>query len=536
MRIAPTTLALALLLPACETDVPVAQLHGAVAGDTAALPALPPVQAPWPVVTPLPACGLAAFQVPPLKTEGDVAIRTGGALQVTQRQQILRVEVHQPGTNALDPTATGSLQVELDAGMQLLDQTQLSAGRAAVWVRFLTPGLHQVQLRWGKGQHASVQLQAYDTPLPVWEAEIAPADLDEMMAHPERKTQHPARLRQAGQPWHEGASVRIQGGASLDAAKKSLTFTLAAGDDVDGDRHLTFRAEYLDKTMLRTWLGYQLFRSVTWLPTPRSDFVHLRINSDFYGLMNRVERIGPAFLKAWGRDPHGLLYESDPLETETTYHGNLTPVPVAEYQRLYVAHAGAHGFQGLRDLVEGLLQQPSSEFFRRAPGEVKLDDWLAYAAAMAVLQNHEHVRKNFYVYRDGAASRWEFYPWDLDLTWGHLWSAQADVLDQTVVADAPLEVGLQVPEHDFYNQMYRVLTHPQARLRFRSFVSHIAEVALQPAFLDNRIDSALCRIRPDLLADTRKRATNAEYLGRVQEIRDFAKARLAYIRSQLAVP
>jgi hypothetical protein len=174
-------------------------------------------------------------------------------------------------------------------------------------------------------------------------------------------------------------------------------------------------------------------------------------------------------------------------------------------------------------------------FFDGAPDLLKLDELLAYFATMAVLQNYEHIRKNYYLYRDltGPDRRWELFPWDLDMTFGHLWTEANDVLDEQIFVDSPLDVGVKVPEHSFYNQLYRLLDHPPYRSRFEAFVVQVANFALDPEFVDGRIAWALCQIEADLLADSRKRSKNEEYLSRVEELRSYAAGRLAFIHKEL---
>ncbi len=530
-----------LVLPsvaACaDFDTPVAVAGGGLAKDSALPSSFVAIAPTWPLVTPLPACVPGVFEVPELSTSGALRMTTGGLLQATHVTQTLHLRLPLPGTSTLDATASGPVVVTVDTGMTLLSNSELQGGEGVARVRFDTAGLHEVTAVLADGRGGKAQFQAYDSQLPIWEAEIAPADLLAMWADPSAKQLHPTRLRVAGGPWHEAATVRVQGGGSVDFAKKSFRFTMASGDELAGERSINLRAEYVDKTMLRTWLGYELFRSATWLPTPASEFVHLRINGDYYGLMNHVQRIGTGFLAQHGRDPEGELYESDPPHDMDPPGGNLAPLAtLANYAKVYELHAGARSYAGLVEFIEGVLQAPDAQFFTQIGAELQVDAWLAYAAAMAVLQNHEHIRKNFYIYRDpgGPEPRWEFLPWDLDLTWGHLWNEELDVLNEAVVADAPLEVGMKMEGHDFQNRMYRLLAHPAFRQRFRGFVKTLAEATLTPAFVDNRIDAALCRIRLDLLADRNKRASNAEYLDRVQEIREFAAQRLAFVRQAAA--
>jgi hypothetical protein len=126
-------------------------------------------------------------------------------------------------------------------------------------------------------------------------------------------------------------------------------------------------------------------------------------------------------------------------------------------------------------------------------------------------------------------------PWDTDLTLGHLWSEEADVLDEDITTDSELFIGEYSPERfGFYNQLIdRVLGVDVYRARFLELVGHLRAGAFGDGFLDARIDHALCLLEPDILADDNKRAENAEYVSRVDEIRLFIAARSAYIDGTL---
>ena len=91
--------------------------------------------------------------------------------------------------------------------------------------------------------------------------------------------------------------------------------------------------------------------------------------------------------------------------------------------------------------------------------------------------------------------------------------------------------------HEFYNQLVdRLLWVDRFRKRYRAFIAHLIGGRFTAAFLNPRIDNALCRMQPDVLADSHKRATNAEFSGRSQEARDFIAARRAWLTTWLSEP
>ena len=280
-----------------------------------------------------------------------------------------------------------------------------------------------------------------------------------------------------------------------------------------------------------TDLVHDTMTSPSWF-TPRAEHVHLDLNGEYYGVMLHVERIDAEFLASRRLDRAGALIEADPPLGGQP--GNLRPLDESAYAGVYEAHGdGPHELTALRDLVERVLTMKPHAFADEAPRAIAVDDVLVYLAGMAVLQNHDHVRKNYYLYRPADRSRgWMVLPWDLDLTFGHLWSPAEDVLGEAVVTDADPFAGSLIGGQGQENALVeRLLAYPALRARMLAMAGRIAAQAASPVFLETRIEGVLCGARNDIAADRRKRADNDEYAARVEEIRQFVTRRRAFLAS-----
>lgn len=372
----------------------------------------------------------------------------------------------------------------------------------------------------------SLDFDPAQSALPVWELDVDPAQLAEVYADPHADRHVEARLRVDGVA--RAARIRLHGGTSRDFVKKSFRIDLPKGQEIGGRRHLILRGEWNDKSLLRTYLGYELFRHTTWLPTPAASFVHLRLNDEFYGVMLHVERIDRDFLRARRLDAAGTLIEADPPLGGD--FGDLAPMTPGAYAAVYDVK-GDGTLDPLRDLVERVLTMKPSAFAAEAPQAIAVDDVLVYLAAMAVLQNHDHVRKNYYLYRPSDASgRWMVLPWDLDLTFGHMWTPAEDVVGEQLVTDADPFAGATLSGPGQRNVLTeRLLGIPELRARMLQMARRIAARTAAPGFLDARIEYVQCLAGADIQADPRKRATNDEYPARVEEIRQFMARRRAFL-------
>ena len=172
----------------------------------------------------------------------------------------------------------------------------------------------------------------------------------------------------------------------------------------------------------------------------RTRYVNLRVNDRAYGLMVHTERVDKDFLTDRGLSALGSLYEADPPFEKSVPGANLTKSVAADYSELYQHHAGDLNYSDLIELIEEVLLLPSVTLDRDLNKVIRVDDFLVYLAAQAMIQNQDFVKKNYYLYRDPQAQdpRWTVLPWDLDLSWGHLWTPEGDVLDEQIFTAGPL--------------------------------------------------------------------------------------------------
>lgn len=527
--------ALALLCGACGGDA----LADLEIGHGVYPDAGPP---PWPTqASPLPACTAPypyGFVEPDVEEpSGLVRAILASPWQPVGVDKRVLVEIRRPGSGELDDNADGELIVELAAGGAVVSQTPIANGRASAVLRFDSPGLHAIALSMtGSGRTGTAEVWVYDGQVPVWNLEVDEDELAAIVANAGDRTRIPMQLTIDGAPYT--GTVRLHGGSSIEFTKKSFRFDLDDGQALpNGSDHLVLRAEWADKTMLRNFLGLEIVRNATWLPAPEAEIVHFRINGEYYGAMWHVDRIDADFLARNGLDKNGSLYEADPQTPE--YYvpgGNLTVLSgETAYRETYQHHRGPIDYADLIELIEVVLVLDDDTFCDVIGRVVRVDDYLVYMAAMAVMQNHDHIRKNYYLYRDalGDDDRWWALAWDLDLTLGHLWTEENDVLDEQIFVDGSLYVGKRAG-HGYYNQlMDRLWGIPELDARFRSYVEHIAAQVYDSDFISERIENVLCRATPELLADRAKRATNAEYLDRVDEIYEFLAGRRQYLVDEL---
>jgi len=370
----------------------------------------------------------------------------------------------------------------------------------------------------------------------------------------------PCGLEVGGARYDEVCQVSLHGGTSREFRKKSLRVELPEDAPYPGyARKTNLRAEYNDPSFLRNWLGLQLFRRMTGIPTPRARFVKLELNGEYYGLMVEMERIGGKFLREHGRDELQSMYEPDP-DRHLFADGASAFVPLPDpalYPLAYQKHTGVEGdYSDLRALIEGALAGDWEESQALGVGQTRrlrelldVEGFIDYLAVMALLQNHDHVKKNSYLswQRDArGAWRWEIYPWDLDLTLGCLWDeATQDTLCDSLTLDEDPIRG-RIPEGEpliypflpFANLMIHLVAQDPA---LRSFLGWRVCQMLDDRFWWERLpvylDAMEVVAREGASEDRRDlNETPQDHAQAVEQLRTFLRKREQFLRQYFACP
>jgi spore coat protein H len=492
---------------------------------------------PWPGPQPAPpACKDSGLSFGPLELhrEGAIELALSSPLQPVGVVERVSVSVLNDA-GARDQSFSGTLHFSLPDSVEVVSSAAVVAGASELALRFHAAGSFRIAaVLDGDPRAGSADVIAYAPQLPIWELQVADSDLARLVDNPLSDEQVDAVLAIDGV--EHATKLRLHGGSSRKFPKNSFRFDLADAMSDTWGGHLILRAEYNDKTLLRNWLALALLRSGTWLATPRAQLVHFRINQRYYGVMSNVERIDATFLKQNGLNPNASLYESDPPDELTVPGGNLTPLSNPDdYRQVYPQHRGTLDYTDLTTLIEKTLLLPDAKFDQEIEHEVVSDDYLVYLAMLAALQDHDQIRKNFYLYRDAQAkseSGWRVIAWDLDLTLGHLWTEENETLDETIFSHEDIYFGERLAARGgFYNALTdRILKRPVYRARFHELLDHIVDTSFTHEFVEPLVSNIVCRATPDLIADSNKRATNDEYLSRIDELYQFIAERADYIR------
>jgi spore coat protein H len=261
------------------------------------------------------------------------------------------------------------------------------------------------------------------------------------------------------------ALVRIHGASSQMYPKKSFGITLAAPQKLLGMResaHWVLNAAFIDRSLMRHKLAYDLFRSLSSGPMHRfataSRFVEVHLNNRYSGAYLLMERIDSQLLqlRAYSSNDvaHACIYKA--IDHGASFaHRNHDSYEQREPDPLLGPY-----WKPLDELNSFVSSASDSLFFHRDTGiasRVDLDNAIDFHLLVLLTCNKDGIDKNFILARDAPNERvpkprFFFAPWDYDGTFGRHWNS------------TPLPHTIWLSNHLFD----RLLGNPQYRQKFVS--------------------------------------------------------------------
>jgi len=377
--------------------------------------------------------------------------------------------------------------------------------------------LYDADCRSGEGCTEGVCLPDH---IPQWELYITDSDwvtlptLSDSPTTDQENDTVPCELNADGVVYDQDVQVKFRGGSTLKLPERSFRIEFPEDADHPGfQRKINLRAEYNDPSVMRTFLAFETARRWSINPTPKVRYIDLYLRTDqdedpylddnYYGLVIEIERLGGKFLEDNNRNRDLPLLEAKWVDR----HGTFTP-DEEDYEEFYIQSSGTvAGVVDVEDLIEEVLEPDWESFMETgwntsglALDAIRTDAYLGYLSAMAALQCHDHVTNNFYFSYQSMgveAPGWEFYPADLDMTFGCLWdSANHNPICDTFSNDGWWLNGL----FDYEDDVELGVDDYWGNLAIHSVLSHEPTVTAYEELLCKNIDSRWWNDRlPDVI-------------------------------------
>jgi len=358
--------------------------------------------------------------------------------------------------------------------------------------------------------------------------EMSPTDWETLKANFSANTYYPGNLRWRDQTV-QSVGIRSRGGASRSGDKPGLR--------VDFDRYerrqtfLSLKSVVLDNStqdpsLIKERLVMSLFRQMG-IPAPRMAHTRLYVNGQFAGVYAIIEPIDKDFLMRQVGENTGYLYEFDnngiygfeylgddgslyipsPFEPET-HEDDPKPEFLVAFIR-FVNEAGDEDFQ--RRIGEFLNVEKFATYLAVETFISEIDGFTGFDGM-----------NNFYVYRFNGANRWEFFPWDKDLTFSDPTHSVTHNFSQNVL-------------------IRRLMNLPEFRDALVGGLTRLSDIAGGAGgWLEQELDRAADQIRTAAYADTFHKcpgtnvSCSAEYFEiTLSELRQFISLRNTYVANEL---
>ena len=246
----------------------------------------------------------------------------------------------------------------------------------------------------------------------------------------------PAAGETAGNTNALTGQIKFHGASSQGYAKKS--FGLALDESVRwlGMRkssHWVLNAAFVDRSLMRHKLAYDLFRSLAREGEPRfataSRFVELQLNGNYHGVYLLMERLDRSLLELHRYDSNALTHAC--LYKAVDHSANFSQPGHAGYEQRDHDGLKVPYWTPMDEFNQFVSRAPDAEFFHPVTGiasRLDLGNAMDFHLLVLLTSNIDGITKNFILARDTPTSalpkpRFFFSVWDYDATFGRSWEA-----------------------------------------------------------------------------------------------------------------
>ena len=352
-------------------------------------------------------------------------------------------------------------------------------------------------------------------------------DWSRLQAHYLENTFYPADLTFDGYTVRN-VGVRSRGTGSRDPRKPGLRVTFdeyVSDQTVAGLKGLVLDNFRQDPAMMKESLSMALFARMG-LAAPRVSHARVYVNDDYLGLFAIIEPIDKRFLRRTLGEDGGYLYE---FEWAGAYRFEWLGASPERYAEMFESETRESEpvAQRLATLVQMITAttRESTHAWQRTMGRYfDFEQLFAYLAVESFLSDHDGLAgdwgiNNFYLYRFAASDRFQFLPWDKDVTFRE---ADRDVFE-SLEGHHLFETALQFDD----------LREAYIRALRRCAIVAGERDASGQGWLEREVARHATQIRAAALADQKKAYSNERFEQEVAWMSSFARQRSGQIERQI---
>jgi spore coat protein CotH len=314
--------------------------------------------------------------------------------------------------------------------------------------------------------------------------------------------------------------VRSRGKGSRSGEKPGLlidTNRFVANQEFHGLKKLVLDNTIQDNTFLKEPLAYQVFEAMG-IAAPAVSYTRVTVNDEYWGVYMLIENVDKEFLEARLGDKEGYLYKYEYVED---YRFTDKGSDARSYLGIFQpeTHEDKPDPTGLMQFIQAANTAPEAGFAAAMSQYIDVDKFLTYIAVENAIAEQDGFvglegMNNFYVYQYTGQTKFVFIPWDQDTsyvsaTWPVLQRVDTNVLTRKLLAD------------------------PAKKQFYLDQIKAAAARAVNPSFLNPKIELYYGVMRNAVLMDTKKPWTNEQFEGGVEGMKGIIAARPGDIAAQI---
>lgn len=227
-----------------------------------------------------------------------------------------------------------------------------------------------------------------------------------------------------GELLKEQAQVKWRGGISCVYPKKSYTFKLDHKMSLAGlpkQRTFILNANYIDKTMMRHKICFDLFREMN--PTKnlasQCAYVTVSLNGTYNGLYVLMQKLNAGSLGLDKSDSTAMIFKDPPLfRGENRLEPRWVQEPGNYFQQNYPDIEDDDRNDYMEQLMQFMIHADDSTFAYETGHYFDLENIIDWQLLLMLTDNGDGVLKNFYLYKRDSLTPFRIAIWDYDDSFG----------------------------------------------------------------------------------------------------------------------
>jgi hypothetical protein len=213
--------------------------------------------------------------------------------------------------------------------------------------------------------------------------------------------------------------IKQRGGSSIGYPKKSYTVKLKESRslcELPSNKKWIFNASYLEKSLIRNLLSYDLFRSFDANNfAPKIQLIEFLHNDNYEGIYQLTEKVDKNSLGFDKKSEGSLIFKDcavfskTPIEPQTgeTYYHQKYPNP------------NKYDATNYMDNLKGFILDSSEKYFdENIELMFDIDNIIDWQIMIMLSNNGDAVYKNFYLFRKSKREKFKIALWDYDSGFG----------------------------------------------------------------------------------------------------------------------